>query len=461
MKRFLSLLLCLLLCLALLPAPARAAGESTGWAVPFGEAPNAENVQETTIEVPEVDPDKLTVESVYKAMIAKKADFPEGMHWTNDNFYAWYGGIFYGGYGCAGFAFLLSDAAFGKLPAHWIDDFKYADLRVGDILRVNNDTHSVIILEKNADGIVIAEGNYNSSIHWGRRMSVAEAERADYVLSRWPELPKSYKPEAPYLSLSASAKGKPVLEWEAVDGAAKYQVWRSTTGKAGSFKLVKTTTALKFTNSKAPVGKTCYYKVRAVTEYGVKGAYSEVWKLKVKPAPPVVKASYDAKGKPVLTWKAVFGAEKYQIWCLNAYGEDSSFKRIATVTGTSYTHAKAVGNTPYYYQVRAVAENGTKSEYSNLVEKRALLERPVVTSSFSAKGKPVLSWNDVEGAAKYQIFRSTTGAAGSFKRIATVTGTSFTNAKAVSGTTYYYKVRAIGWYDAKGAFSTVVKKTAK
>ena len=131
--------------------------------------------------------DGLTEEGVYNAMIALMDEYPEGMPWTNDNFYAWHGGIFSGGYGCAGFAFLLSDAAFGDLPARWVEPVVYADLRVGDIVRVNGDTHSVILLEVRETEVVVAEGNYNSSIHWGRHISKANIEAGDYVLTRWPE----------------------------------------------------------------------------------------------------------------------------------------------------------------------------------------------------------------------------------------------------------------------------------
>lgn len=147
----------------------------------------------------------LDEESVYDAMIAMKAEYPEGMRWTDDNYYAWNGGIYNGGSGCAGFAFILSDAAFGTLPARvitgspedfgWIRDpalieedlyFSIDDIRVGDILRVNQGTHSVIVLEVHADHLVIAEGNYNSSIHWGRKLYAADIMLVDYILTRYP-----------------------------------------------------------------------------------------------------------------------------------------------------------------------------------------------------------------------------------------------------------------------------------
>lgn len=121
---------------------------------------------------------------VYDAIIALKGMYPEGMHWTNDNYYGWQGGVFSGGYGCAGFAFLLSDVAFGNKQAVVHKD--YNTLRVGDILRVNHDTHSVIILEVKPNSVIVAEGNYNASIHWGREISKAKLQdEYSYIMTRY------------------------------------------------------------------------------------------------------------------------------------------------------------------------------------------------------------------------------------------------------------------------------------
>lgn len=125
-------------------------------------------------------------DQIYAKIIAKKKSYPEGMKWTNDNYYGWKGGIYAGGYGCAGFAFMLSDAAFGSQKASMHKDFN--NLRVGDILRMDKDTHSVIILEVKKDKIVVAEGNYNSSVHWGREISLSEVRSTGtYVMTRYPK----------------------------------------------------------------------------------------------------------------------------------------------------------------------------------------------------------------------------------------------------------------------------------
>ncbi|MBO4395295.1 MAG: Ig-like domain-containing protein [Eubacterium sp.] len=123
---------------------------------------------------------------VYKKMMAMQDQYPEGKHWTNDNSYIWHGfpNVEYHAFGCAAFASIISDAAFGKnTVARQINNPSFAKVRVGDILRMDNDMHSVIVLKVESDGFVIAEGNYNSSIHWGRKVS--RQEHIDYLYTRY------------------------------------------------------------------------------------------------------------------------------------------------------------------------------------------------------------------------------------------------------------------------------------
>ncbi|MBO7633163.1 MAG: hypothetical protein J6S72_02110 [Lachnospiraceae bacterium] len=119
-----------------------------------------------------------SAEEARAAIYALQADYPEGRSWTNANSYVWgydvaiglgYGG--FTGYGCQGFAMIASDAAYGKsTPAYQFTDTKR--ILVGDILRISNDSHSVVVLAVDGKNITIAEGNFNSSIHWGRTINL-------------------------------------------------------------------------------------------------------------------------------------------------------------------------------------------------------------------------------------------------------------------------------------------------
>jgi hypothetical protein len=124
----------------------------------------------------------VTEASAYSDMIALKSSYPDGTPWDNSVSYTWKGGIYSSGSGCAGFAFMLSDAAFGDAPAKMVYDT--SSIRVGDILRINDNTHSVIVLSRSGDTVTIAEGNYNSSVHWGRTLNLSETG-VDYILTRY------------------------------------------------------------------------------------------------------------------------------------------------------------------------------------------------------------------------------------------------------------------------------------
>ncbi len=127
---------------------------------------------------------KKTEKEVYQAMIALKAKYPDDTPWNNSNKYKWKGGKNETGYGCAGFAFMLSDAAFGSARARKTTDFDH--IRVGDIIRLNDDTHSVIVLEVKSDGYIIAEGNVAGKVLWGSKVLKQEVKSSGtYVLTRW------------------------------------------------------------------------------------------------------------------------------------------------------------------------------------------------------------------------------------------------------------------------------------
>ena len=148
-----------------------------------------------------------TPAEAYAAMIALRdqEEYKEGTTWTDyepysdAKYYYWKGGNLDGhrisAVGCVAFAFILSDAAFDSLPARMYasGEFSYEDIKVGDILRVHNDTHTVIVLEVNDEGVVVAEGNistgdHKGKVHWGRAISREEVTaNTSHYITRYPE----------------------------------------------------------------------------------------------------------------------------------------------------------------------------------------------------------------------------------------------------------------------------------
>ena len=121
---------------------------------------------------------------VYKKIKAQRQQMPEGMPWSNADSYQFKGGIFGTGYGCSGFAFKMSDIAFGKKKATMHKNFN--KIKVGDIIRLDDNTHSVIVMKVVGSSLVVAEGNYNASVHWGRIIKKSEVKKTGtYVMTRY------------------------------------------------------------------------------------------------------------------------------------------------------------------------------------------------------------------------------------------------------------------------------------
>ena len=143
----------------------------------------------------------LSPEGIYQNMTSKQAEYYEGRSWSDADSYAWEGGIYTNGTGCAAFAFMLSDAAFGTMQARKLADVSFDAIRLGDILRLSNDTHYVIVLQKQDDQVIVAEGNYNRAIHWGRAISKAALENPNktqensltYIITRYPTDPIEHR----------------------------------------------------------------------------------------------------------------------------------------------------------------------------------------------------------------------------------------------------------------------------
>ena len=128
----------------------------------------------------------ITEDNVREIINGMRDSYPEGMPWTNEkNQYTSYA-LYIRGRGCAAFAFLISDTVFGDLPPTGRHS-NFDLIRAGDILRVRNDTHTVIALEKRGDSVIVTEGNYDGKIHWDREITRQELEEQNfYVRTRYP-----------------------------------------------------------------------------------------------------------------------------------------------------------------------------------------------------------------------------------------------------------------------------------
>ena len=108
--------------------------------------------------------------------------------------------------------------------------------------------------------------------------------------------------------------------------------------------------------------------------------------------------------KPTFTWNAFAGAIKYQIQINNVTTGVAKF-REATVTGTSYTPSAEMALGEYNLWIRPVFTGDVAGNWSS-TQTAFLL--PAVTWTNMPRtqliSKPTLTWNNLKGAVKYDIW---------------------------------------------------------
>lgn len=274
-------------------------------------------------------------------------------------------------------------------------------------------------------------------------------------------LPEAPLPAPAVTSATDPASGKIMLKWAAVKNAEKYEVYRSLT-KYGPFVKMTSTDGTGCTDTSAKAGYTYYYKVRAVAADGTKGDYSTVVYRTCDCAAPVVKGGNNAStGKVTLTWDKVSGAKEYVVYRANY--SNGTYTKMFTTKNTSYTNTSANAGYTYYYKVKAISYKTAyaDSAMSNMVTRTCDCAAPAVKIALNSDGHPKLTWDKVNGAEKYRVYRSTDGK--NFSYCYTATATYFNNNSATAGTTYYYKVMAVSARTsyANSAMSSVVSIRAR
>ncbi len=181
------------------------------------EVPSIDNVEEeettesldSTETIPDHTGSEITTEYIKERLENLRVKYPDGMYWNHmgytakqkdTNYYSetvtsipcnhgQYGTDYCNSYinyslayvigmQCDGFARKLSDEIFGTDTKKTDYVYSFDAVKVGDYLRYNN-THTVLVVGKDANGIQVAECNIGGTcvIRWGRRITREELDR--------------------------------------------------------------------------------------------------------------------------------------------------------------------------------------------------------------------------------------------------------------------------------------------
>jgi len=174
------------------------------------------------------------------------------------------------------------------------------------------------------------------------------------------------------------------LQWAPVDGAARYDVERSTDTVTWDVVASTGSAETRYTDAALASGTTYYYRVAAVAGQDV--SRSDVVSATTTvdtPTAPVLLSAAGSAASVDLAWSDVEGELSYQVQ--RSSDGSTGWSDIGT-TGqdvTSYTDTGWAGATTYYYRVVAVASNGGVSAPSGVL--------PATTGPGDVSGGPSTS----------------------------------------------------------------------
>jgi hypothetical protein len=167
-------------------------------------------------------------------------------------------------------------------------------------------------------------------------------------------------------------------------------------------------------------------------------------------APTGLRVTDSNKSSITIAWNSVSGADSYKVYRGDAMRGIPLIvnppEYIDSCSGTSFTDWTVYEYEDYYYQVSAVFPGGTESQMSAYIPGTSMSKLTGLRVTGSTANSISLSWNPVEGAECYYVYRSAS-LNGEYEDIIPgfndPTGTSYTNNSLQPNRTYYYKVAGV------------------
>ena len=318
------------------------------------------------------------------------------------------------------------------------------------------------------------------------------------------------------------------LSWNAVQGAARYELW--VWDSVNDWQQIggNTLAGTSYTHTDVAAGTTYFYSISTVDAGGQQSPWSPYQSVTVPaetttatptathtpqpqqaqdpqhtatstatstptatptaaPTSALALAARVAESAVELSWNAVQGAARYELWVWDSVND---WQQIGgnTLAGTSYTHTDVAAGTTYFYSISTVDAGGQQSPWSPYQSVTVPAETttatptathtpqpqqaqdPQHTATSTATSTPTatptaaptsalalaarvaesaveLSWNAVQGAARYELW--VWDSVNDWRQIGgnTLAGTSYTHTGVAAGTTYFYSIRTV---DADG-----------
>ena len=354
---------------------------------------------------------------------------------------------------CGRPAISFSFTAEGKPVLNWTPVAGAASYEIQVSTKSKSGYKTLAVVETN--GVIHEAAASGKTYYYKVRAIAADGVAGDYC---------SYKSAvakfcAPVITeVTTDSSGYPVIKWEKVSGAKKYEVWYATS-ETGTYKKLTSTSSASYTYKKAKMDVDYYFKVRAYgSSTSSAGEYSQIvigWR---KLAQPSLSLSVSQSGKITAKWKKVSGAVGYELQCSVNGGE---YTTVYAGTALSFVHTELAPGNRYTYCVRALANQEKASgDYGSVKSGTIQVGKPTVSITLSEGGKPQLTWEAVEGAVTYKVYYATSKS-GKYKLVETTESLTAVYEAAKAGKTAYFKVCAVDINGTAGDYSSKISIKSK
>jgi len=255
---------------------------------------------------------------------------------------------------------------------------------------------------------------------------------------------------------------RPTMTWNAVTGVTQYIVrvtYRSPSPEIENYH-VATVTGTSYTPS-VDFGIGDYsYTVEAVnpTPDGPLSLQSQPYRFYIKaPVTGLQTAAVQSNVRPTLTWNALPGAVKYDVWIDNLTTNQPQFIRNTNVPANSFTPSADLPFGNYRAWVKGIDASGIyPGAWSIAVDFSIVqLAAPVVTQGQNSTfdRTPTFAWNAVPGAAKYDVVVRNLQNGKTVVEERNIVGTSWTPTTPFADGPYAWWVSAITADGARGVWT--------
>jgi len=263
-------------------------------------------------------------------------------------------------------------------------------------------------------------------------------------------------PQVKYIH-SLAGRNEMALEWSIVNrpNIAGYYIQRSDDKKHyKTIEKIESRYQTHWTDTDVKPNHTYFYKISTFNKKGIP-SFAKLIQTHtlgpIEPVPFIANAHLKAKGmiKIVFRPNPNERIEKYKIQRFN--DSNGKWETIATLKprlSAEYIDKDLVDGKIYQYRIISVSYDGLESLPSRIITAKTLQKPSVIIQAIASNNLPKeihLSWNKINSAVKYKIYKSNFSYAG-FKLEATTKNNFYNDKINENGVTRYYKITSVDKY---------------